>query len=169
MLEEHLNKLCDLMEEELERQENVLAITLAQGKAARAHDIEYLEAKTAALTCVLEEGVRAESERLAVLRTVVDAFGLREEEQTLSGLISATPSPWSQRLAHFQVRMQEVLAQTRQAVRDNNRIMRGSLRVIHSTMAVLAHHLHLDPGGYTAQGGERPKSSRVPNLIDQKG
>lgn len=168
-LTESLEALCVLLEEELERQEMVLAITLAQGQAARSHDIEHLEAKTAALTACLEEGARAEKTRLALLREVVDGLGMPESDQTLTGLVAAAPAPWSQRLAHFQVRMQEVVSQTKLAVRDNNRIMRGSLRVVHGTMAILARHLPMEGEGYTANGGERARGMRAPSLLDQKG
>lgn len=168
-LNDALDTLCDLLDDELERQENVLAITEAQGQAARAHDVEHLEAKTAALTACIDEGVQAEIKRLETLRVIVDTLGLPEEQQTLTHLIGAVSDPWSRRLAEFQARMQEIIAQTRGAVRENNRVMRGSLRVINGTMAILARHLPLEGEGYDAKGDERSRGARAPSMLDRKG
>ena len=164
-----LERLCDLLDDELERQENVLALCIAQGKAAREHDHEYLEARTVALGELIEETVRAEAARFDLVGQIVEAYELPIEEQTLSHLIKAAPKPWSLRLRELQHRLRAVLAETQQAVRANSRVMRRSVKVIDEAVTTLTQCGPQAGGNYDARGKEKARVAREPSMIDQRG
>jgi hypothetical protein len=168
-IEEILDRLCEHFDDELERQQNVLVVCRAMGQGARAQDHEYLEAKTAALHVLLRQAYSAEQVRLALVREVVDHFGLDEDHQTLSGLIAVVPEPWHQRMQEFQVLMRATLETTRRLVRENNRVLRRSLYVVNQTLAAMAL---CEPGGagaYDGSGGDVARMQPAPVLVDQRG
>lgn len=168
-IEPLLERLCEHFDDELERQQNVLVVCRALGRGARAHDHEYLEAKTAALYVLLRQAVAAEQVRLALVQQVVDYYELETGAQTLSGLISAVPEPWRQRMQEFQVLMRATLESTRCVVRENNRVMRRSLQVLNETMSALALCEPDQPGSYTDRGDGRARTRTAPALIDHRG
>lgn len=164
-----LEALCDLFDDELERQENIFAILVAQASAARTHDIEFLEAKTEALTALIQEAIIDEQKRLCLMQKIVNQYQLPVERQTLTELILIAPDPWKTRMKDFQTRMCTLLEDTRTVVRKGNRAMRRSLKTVNEALAALlqcipAEHAYDQRGediGHTA--------TAVPNLIDQRG
>ncbi|MBI2433655.1 MAG: flagellar export chaperone FlgN [Candidatus Hydrogenedentes bacterium] len=134
---EALQALCKVLEDELERQENVLAVCLAQGEAARAHNVAALETKTAALTLLIEQAAKAERERLRLVHEIVDALKLPVEQQSLSGLIAHVEEPWRLRLSEVQHRLRTVMGQTRAAIKAHNITIRRSLRIANQTIQTL--------------------------------
>ncbi len=163
-----LDALCDLFDDELERQENVLRVSIAQGRAARAHDIELLEAKTEALVLLIREAACHERERLRLVSAVVAAYGLPFEEQTLSDLIRIVPEPWKRRMAEFQAGMVAILEETRRVTRENRRLMRRTLNVVQNTLALLQPE-DASPAAYDAAGESGTGRSFEPSFIDQRG
>jgi len=168
-IEDLLDHLCEHFDDELERQQNVLAVCRAMGQGARAQDHEYLEAKTAALHVLLRQAIAAEQVRLALVRAVVDHYALPADAQTLSGLIAAVPEPWRQRMQEFQVLMRATLETTRRLVRENNRVLRRSLYVVNQTLAAMALCEPGAGGAYDGTGGEIVRVHSVPAMVDQRG
>lgn len=164
-----LDALCEYFDDELERQQNVLVVCRALGRAARSQDTEYLEAKTEALQLLLREAVEAEKKRLELVAEVVDWYQLPREQQTLSGLIAQVPMPWEQRMREFQVLMRATLESTRRLVRENNQVMRRSLSVLNQTLSAMALCQPESHGHYNEQGGDISRMKSTPTLIDQRG
>jgi len=162
-----LENLCRVFDDELERQQNILAICISLGQAARAHDLEYIEAKTAALNALLEETIRSEQERIQLVRQVVDDYQLPVERQTLTDLITMAPEPWAARLGEFQERMRATLKQTKRVVGENQRVMRRALSVVHGALNCLVRCI--PASGYDARGEECRRLHAEPNVIDQRG
>lgn len=168
-IEEILDRLCEHFDDELERQQNVLVVCRAMGQGARAQDHEYLEAKTAALHVLLRQAYSADQVRLTLVREVVNHYGLDEDHQTLSALITVVPEPWHQRMQEFQVLMRATLETSRRLVRENNRVLRRSLHVVNQTLAAMAL---CDPSGasaYDGSGSDVGRTSLAPVLVDQRG
>lgn len=166
-MDQVLENLCRLFDDELERQQNTLEVCVALGQAARAHDLEYIEAKNTALRALIEETVASENERIQLVRQVVDYYQLPVERQTLTDLITVVPEPWSTRLGEFQERMRSTLGQTKRVVGENQRIMRRALNVVHSALNCLVRCI--PASGYDARGEECLRAHAAPNIIDQKG
>lgn len=166
--EELLDALCAYFEQELERQELVLELCVAQGRAARAHDTEYLEANTAALDRVIHEAIRAEKDRLAVVQALVGLLSLPPDRQNLSSLIGLATEPWAQRLAFYQERLQDTLGKVRVVVRENAPLLRRSLRIVGNTLRSL-EICAASGARYNAHGEERSSAGMPPNLIDHRG
>jgi len=168
-LDELLESLCEVLEDDLDRQEDLLALCKAQGRAALEHDIELMEARTEAINALLSDTVRAEKRRVELAGTVVEMLQLPADEQTLSGLIAAAHGPWNRRMAEFQERMRTVLGETREVVRVNNGIMRRSVKVVNEALNTLCHCAPAAQGIYDARGGEKTGAANVPALLDQRG
>jgi hypothetical protein len=167
-MDEVLEALCEVLDSELERQENVLGICRAQQDALYAQDLEYLEAKAAALNALVREAVTGEKDRHRLFRVLVDHHELPPERHTLTELIALSPEPWKSRLRYFQSRLRTTLAETRRFVRLNYALMRRSLQVVAQCMETLTQcAAHAD--GYDAKGEAPSHLRREANLLDQKG
>lgn len=163
-----LSELCELFDDELERQTNVLAACRAQGDAARLQDTEEMERRTHALTLLLEEAMQAERRRIQILKRLVGELGLPAERQTLTKLISATPEPWRKRMREFQTAIRRVLAQTQEAVHANSRRMNHSLRVVGGALRTVTIE---EPRGadYDAEGRRPAFGARHAAMLDAMG
>lgn len=168
-LEPTLERLCALLQEELERQETVLAVVQAQHDALLTHDIEYVEAKTTALKLLIAEAAKAEAARIALFREVVAHYGLPLEQQTLTGLIAAAPEPWRSRLRDFQVRLRKTLSNIRLVVAGNGRILRRSLEVVRESLETLSGCAAVSGSSYDAAGRQPGLPAAIPAVVDQKG
>ena len=166
---EILEHLCAYCDEEAERQETVLSVCRAQLEAARAHDLELLEAKTAALLLLVREAAESEKQRLALVKAVVDHYGLPVERQTLTSLIQIVPLPWSARLAEFQTRLRATVAEARKTSRETHRIARKSLRIIDRAVAAATLCSNYGPGIYDAQGNETKLAPGAVSFFNQAG
>lgn len=161
--------LCSLLEDECERQENILAVCRSQGEAARNRDVAEMEAKTAALELLLQEVKQAEDERNRVARLLSEEHGVPHDCGTLSELIRHAPEAWRPRLRHMQARLRGVLDSTRQVVRANAGVMRHAARKVSRSVGLLTRQDPSNPASYTAAGMELAVSERQPVLMDQRG
>lgn len=166
---EILERLCAHCDDEAERQETMLDVCRAQLAAARSHDIEQLEAKTAALFLLIKEEAEAEKGRLEILRSLVDRLGLPVQKQTLSFLISAVPEPWASRLAEFQTRFRTAISETQGTARESNRIIRKSLRVLDRAVAAAVRCSPLPPNAYDALGNDTATAVPHAAILDRSG
>ena len=168
-MENMLDTLCEVLDEELERQENVLVVCQAQSEAVAAHDIEYLTSVTEALCVLVRDAKEAERRRLEVLRHVVEEYDLPKERQTLSALIAAVPDPWRRRLREFQTALRATVNETRDLLRRNWPSIRRSLRTVSDCLSALEpaeSRLHQP---YDVRGDAPLGSRREPAFVDQRG
>jgi len=156
-------------ETELERQETVLSLCIAQGQAARVHDLEYLEAKTAALSNLAAESAQAEQTRQNLVRQLADHYDLAIPNPPLSAMIAVAPGPFAGRLRELQGRMQAVTSATRGVIAENNRVIRRSLRVVQVALSVLTRCQDAPSGHYGRAGQEQNTTLREAALLDRKG
>jgi len=168
-LEEQLEALCDVFQDELDRQETLLSLTRSQGQAALMHDVEMIEAKTEAIQNLIRDAKEAEETRVRLVGQVVDSLRLPHEQQTLTHLIAASPEPWKRRMAEFQVRLREVLEDTRLAVRSNNLVMRRSLQIVNEALGVLVACVPASRGQYDARGEAAAAGVGSAAILDRKG
>ena len=165
-----LDALCDVFQDELDRQGDLLALCRAQGRAALEHDVELLEARTEGINLLLADAVEAEQRRLAFATQIVAALGLPLERQSLSGLIEAAPSPWKERMADLQGQMRALLAETRAVVRTNNHTMRRSAKIVGEALDALVRCVPGPQGEYDARGAASPgKQAGQPAVLDRRG
>lgn len=165
-----LEALCDVFQDDLDRQEDLLALCKAQARAALEHDVELLEARTEAITALLRGAVETEQRRIALSGRLVAALGLAPEAQSLSGLIAVSPSPWRERLAEFQARMRGVLAETRAVTEASGRVMRRSAAVVGEALEALAGCVPAAPAQYDAHGGNTNADPGTrPAMLDTRG
>lgn len=168
-MEQSLDQLCMLLDEEVERQENVLAVVRGQGDAARTRNLEALEARTEALSALMAEGIQAEVRRLAVVTDLVAAYALPVEEQTLTCLIGVSPEPWKHRLAEAQQRLRETVRETQRLVLSNGNVIRRGLSNLNGALETFGQHLGAGRPAYDARGLERAGVTTRPAVLDHRG
>ena len=164
-----LEMLCSLLDEELERQETVVAVARAQGVAARAYDVNALLTKNAALETLAMQAEAAVGGREAVVAGIASGYGLSAEEQTLSALIEHVGSPWSERLRYFQDRLGATLRESRLLVETNMAFMQRSSSKIDRSLSMLIPAADLNGDRYNAEGRELATVGTEPALLDRKG
>ena len=164
-----LDTLCQVFDDQLERQECMLAVCTAQGDAARVHDIAELDARSEAMQTLIQETVDGEQQRLTLIAQVVAELELQIEDQTLTGLIAAVADPWKGRMAEFQLRIRTVLLRTQMVVRENHRMMQRSLRVVDRAMGALLENGPAMRPNYAANGTEHARDHFPASMIDQRG
>lgn len=167
-LERYLELLCESFEDELERQENVRAVARAQGEAARQHDVATLQARTEALILLMEESVEADKRRKQLLDPIVAHYGLGAEEQSLTGLIAVSPSPWRDRMRRFQEQIKDVVADIQESVRENAVYMRRTLRSLDRSLEALAPPRASGPA-YSHEGRELSAAGTGALALDTAG
>jgi hypothetical protein len=165
---EVLERLCDVLVEELERQQLLLSLLESQRKAALSHDVALLDAKTQALENLLGDAKMFEGSRHKVVRQVVEMYALPPAQQTLSDLIRALPDPYSSRLRHFQIDFRSTLYAIRDLVRNNSLILNKSLRSVESFLAGL-NRLEPSASHYSAAGKAHAQYALQPALLNQRG
>ena len=165
---EALDRLCDVLVEELERQQLLVSLLESQRKAALAHDVALLDAKTLALENLIGDAKASEAVRHTVMRQVVEMYGLPPAQQTLSGLIHALPDPYSSRLRHIQIDFRSTLYAIRDLVRNNGLFLNKSLRSVEHFLAGL-YRLEPSPPHYSSAGKAHAPYVYQPALLNQRG
>lgn len=166
-MSELFEQLCGLLDDEVERQENVLAVCKAQSEAVRTRDIEYLEAKTAALVALIQEVAKAAGERANVIRAIINENGLKSARLTLSDVVGAAPEPLRGRLADAHRRLRAVLNETRPVVLANASSLRKALQTMSDSLSIL-EPAAVEGAGYDATG-MGPAGVGPASMIDQRG
>lgn len=168
-LEDCLEALCEVFQDDLERQEDMLVLCKAQGQAALTHDVELIEARTEALSALITDAAESEKRRIALATALVEGLRLPHDKQSLSGLIEVAPPPWKQRMADFQQRMRELLDETRAIVLNNGQVLRRSAKVVGEALDALTQCAPAPRGQYDARGGESGALGTPPAFLDQRG
>lgn len=168
-MNETLEIFCTIVEEEAERQENVLAVCRGQREAILAHDVASIEAKTTALEILIQDAIRAEGDRLRALRRVAEQLGFRHEPHTMTELRAVVPEPWRSRLGDAQRRLQSATGEIRGLVRSSARVLRLSLRIVGRCLGALDQCVGAANGTYDYRGTESSVPALLPTLLDQKG
>lgn len=165
-MNELLEKLSSGLEDEIERQETVLAVCRAQIDAIGARDLNIFEARTAAMDILVREAARAQVARVGIIAIVAAQLELLPEKRTLTGLIEAVPAPFDARLRDIRKRLNRAVEETRRVVRLNARTIRRSLDFNQRMLACIAMAPSTEPSY-----DERGISAGVaePAMIDQRG
>ena len=163
------DKLCEILGDELERQENILAQCRAQQEAVRIRNVADLEARSVALQILFREVVATEPRRQETLRRVAVELGLESANPSLTEVVLAAPAPWNGRLRHLQLRLRETLRQSRDMARENAILLRRSLRVVGRCLQVFQVEAPYASGRYSPSG-QKTAAAQVPALlVNQRG
>ena len=166
-MDDLFEKLCGDLEDEIERQETVLAVCRGQIDAVGARDLDALEARTAALDILVRDAAHAQAKRAVLVSKVAVQLGLAPERRSLSALAATAPEPWSGRLRASHARLERAINETRRVVRLNARTIRRSLDFNQRLLACIATGPNPQPA-YGARGMV-PGLSGGPAVIDQRG
>jgi hypothetical protein len=160
-------KLCTVLEDELERQQLVLRLCVLQEEAVQQRDAELLQRRTAALNEVLSDVAQAEGERMEAAKAAVEMLQLPREQQSLSHLVASAPAPYGERLREVQAQLQSTMEESALLVRRNNRVIRRLLAKANDTLRGL-YGVAGNNGNYGANG-ERDAASSGATLLNQAG
>ena len=166
MDETTLAALCDLLEDEIERQQNALEIRLTMAQAIRTRDVAALDAMTRALTLIVRESAEAEKTRLKLAAPLVD-----KDAPVLSDIMAVASFPWKLRLYEYQQRLEQLFNEIMIVSKENEALLARAIGIVSDALSSLAHcQGGLFPGNYTADGRNGAQGSVAnPVIMDNKG
>ncbi|MBX7256789.1 MAG: flagellar protein FlgN [Candidatus Hydrogenedentes bacterium] len=168
-VDSNINTLCQLLEDEIERQENLLSVCRSQHEALLAQDLETLQARTEALEALVRETAQAHAMRNSIVQPILAKGGISNANPCLSDLIEAVPVEWKGRLRDLQTRLKAAIAANRTVVRTNARMLRQSLNVTEQLLDTFQACSEGLAGNYTEQGGGTTVRLIEPVMLDHRG
>jgi hypothetical protein len=163
-----LERCCAVLEAEISRQDRVLALCQEQGRAARLHDIDALEAASRALADTMNSVLRAEATRVAAVMDAARGLGITPEHLRLSSLIGHAPDPWRSRLADLQRRLRTVVGVTQSVVEANGRFLRDGARTAERLLAEVLGE-EMVPNAYDREGRSPARKPQLNALLNVAG
>ena len=162
--------LCDLLENELERQENVLAVCQAQSEAVARNDIELLEAKTGALLALVQEAAQAAAERVCLIKAIIAKYIETDcpNDLKFDDIAAAAPKHLRQRLEETHARLRSVLKKTRPVALANASSLAAALRAADASLALIQTSSRSE-ATYDATGRSAGPVPRALTAVDQRG
>ncbi len=161
-----LTALCDLLEDEIERQQNALEIRLTMTQAIRTRDMAALDAMTRALTLIVRESAEAEKARLKLVAPLME-----KNAPLLSDIMAVAPFPWKLRLYEYQQRLEQLFNETMIVSKENEVLLARAIGIVSDALSSLSTCQEgLFPGNYTADGRNGAQGSAAnPVIMDNKG
>jgi hypothetical protein len=161
------SELCALLDEELERQENILFLMEAQNEALRVRDLATIDARTVALASLCADAGVAEAQRGEVSARIALQFSV-PASGTLRQLAEAAPEPWRDRLMWYRTRLSDVLRKVSDAARQNALLIRTSIKNLDR---IFQEMIGADRAcaGYTENGRGAPELCAATGFLDRKG
>ncbi len=168
-LERQWDALCGVLEREAARQEAVFAAVTEQAHAAHDRNPAALLAASERVQQLMREALQDEPERLAVVRELVEQYGLEAPEQTLTALIQHAPPHWQARLRALQQRLRGAVLASRAAVRELRPRLSQGLRFVEGALAQLFPQ-PIAGAHYSADGQTATRGARIAaGVINQRG
>jgi hypothetical protein len=162
-------KLCDLLDDEIERQQNVNAVCLAHHEALCARDAVAIDARNEALELLARESDEEAVARDAIVARISRRLGVAAETPRLRELADRSPEPWKSKLIERRETLREVAQSNQRLVRRNELIARRSKNLAESWQAALFQRLGEIGPGYRGDGHVPQQSFRAAAMIDQRG
>lgn len=168
-MDEQLDRLCALLDAEIQRQEDLRSILKAQQEALLAQDVPNLQARTAAMELLTRETAQAQTLRDEILRPLKLSMGLDSVRPGLSELVAAVSDSWSRRLKELQDTLRAVVSENRGLVRSNARLLRRSMRFTEDLLGAFQDFADTLARSYDEYGAGAVSSGSNPSMIDQRG
>ena len=164
-----IQKLCDMLDDEIERQHNVNAVCEAQHKALCARDVEAIDARNNALELLARESGLDEAERNELVEAISRRLDLAPERARLSDLVSHAPDPWKERLGERRTTLCDLVRSNQRLVRRNQLIASKSKSIAEAWRDTLFSHLGEAGPAYCGHGHSSKRIQGGPAMIDQRG
>lgn len=161
-------ELSTILDEELQRQEELLALVREQGGAIVKRDATTLETHTNAINTLVGKAAAAESARHAVLREIVDHLELPVSEQTMSHIAEDAPAPYRDRLEFQQARLHTVMTECHELIYENARRLRRAAQITNDCLLVMTGQAEAPSPAYSS-GGSASDAAPRPNVVNQRG
>jgi flagellar biosynthesis/type III secretory pathway chaperone len=164
-----MKELCDMLDDEIERQQNVGSVCIAQHDALCARDVELIDARNTALELLARDAELEANERQATVFRIAKALGLAPERTRLRDLAAHAPEPWKARLSDRRVALREVVQSNQRMVRRNQLIASKSRAIADDWRKALFEHLGESGPAYRGDGHTSISNQDGPAVIDQRG
>lgn len=163
---DNLQTFRDLLVEEIDRQENLQSVFMAQREAAAAGNAERLRQTAEAIEALARESHKAQRQRREAREAIALAHGLDAEET--EDWIRRLDEPWRSQLKGLQRDLRDSTARTRALLRMQGRLVRNSLNAMEFSLRQLAPEDAGQGAAYTASGEDSAKPDG-PSRLDQRG
>jgi hypothetical protein len=168
-LARELERLCDVLDAEIERQQTVQAVCAAHHDALCARDVAAIGARNEALDLLAHESETTAPDRDRALAAALTTFGLKPGRDRLRHLAKHVPAPWDARLEERRDALRSVVELNQRLVRRNAIIAEKSKSIAEAWRETLFNQLTPNGSAYSGNGGARTGSRGTPAMIDQRG
>lgn len=93
-----IESLCELLEEQAERQETLVSVCVAQLRAGFEGNIKYFNEKTSAMDYLVKETARAEFVRQELVEKICRNLGINLTDKRIRDIAEQVGEPWRSRI-----------------------------------------------------------------------
>ncbi|MGC9053940.1 MAG: hypothetical protein ACP5KS_08660 [Candidatus Hydrogenedens sp.] len=90
--------LCELLEEQAERQETLVSVCLAQLQSGFEGNIKYFNEKTSAMEYLVKETTRVEFVRQELVKKICRNLGINMSDGRIRNIAELVEEPWKSRI-----------------------------------------------------------------------
>ncbi|MGC8738066.1 MAG: hypothetical protein ACP5UA_05380 [Candidatus Hydrogenedens sp.] len=90
--------LCELLEEQAERQETLVSVCLAQLQSGFEGNIKYFNEKTSAMEYLVKETTRVEFVRQELVKKICRNLGINMSDGRIRNIAEQVEEPWKSRI-----------------------------------------------------------------------
>ena len=161
-----INQLIDLLNEQAERYQELLGLSIEKKSAIISNDVDALQKITHLENLVVSQTQKLEKKRLAVMKDIAAVVNKQEEELTLSALIEMMQGQKEQEeLSAAGSRIRETLGGLSEANAHNASLIKNALDYIEYSINIIRSSVSQAPPMYTNKGEQ---ISDAPGVFDAK-
>lgn len=164
-----MKNLCEMLDDEIERQQNVESVCVAQHEALCARDVDAIEARNSALALLARDSDSDAGAREETVAKLSTTLGLTPDRTRLRDLVAHAPEPWKTRLSERRIALNNVVQSNQRLVRRNQLIATKSKKIADSWRETLFANLGEAGPAYRDDGNTPPSIQGGPAMIDQRG
>jgi hypothetical protein len=164
-----LQILCDQLDDEIERQQNVGAVCSALHEALCARDADAIDARNHALELLAREAGAEADVRDGTIARIAKALGIDGGVSRLRDLADRAPEPWKSQLYERREILRNILQSNQRMIRRNELIASKSKALAESWRETLFGHFAPHGPAYCGNGQSQGAIQGAPAMIDQRG
>ncbi|GEM_PF-1882422 len=168
VLEGKLDKFCNLLDEQAELQETLVAVCLAQLKAGIEADISKLNEKTSAITFLAREISKLDEKVRNEVPIIVSAFCNKRSVKKLSEVVSMLPLPWEARAKESLERIKVSLLYLKEWSKEALPFYKSALKSRQELLKVISPESMQVAPGYSEAGAIVEVNSQA-KFVDDRG
>lgn len=164
-----IESLCELLEEQAERQETLVSVCLAQLQAGFEGNIKYFNEKTSAMDYLVKETARAEFVRQELVDKICGNLGINSTDRRIRDIAEQVGEPWRSRIIDSCNRMRVAVLYLKSWLGEAVPFYRVSLESARSTLKkIYPDYEEHNNSSYTDSSLKKVETS-LTRFVDDRG